>query len=85
VRQSRAPWWAIAGVVCPKSVRKTHCFCAAGRLAGEILDALAERIQPGTTTAEIDKVVEEMTYSRGAKSAGMSQALVSGKSSSRGR
>jgi methionyl aminopeptidase len=42
---------------------------AAGRLAGEILDALAERIRPGTTTAEIDRVVEEMTYARGAKSA----------------
>jgi methionyl aminopeptidase len=42
---------------------------AAGRLAGEILDSLTDRIQPGTTTAEIDRIVDEMTRARGATSA----------------
>jgi methionyl aminopeptidase len=42
---------------------------AAGRLAGEILDAVAERIRPGLTTLEIDRLVDELTRARGATSA----------------
>jgi methionyl aminopeptidase len=42
---------------------------AAGRLASEILDRVAEQIQPGTSTGEIDRLVAEMTRSRGATSA----------------
>jgi methionyl aminopeptidase len=42
---------------------------AAGRLASEILDRVAEQIQPGTSTGEIDRLVAEMTRSRGGTSA----------------
>jgi methionyl aminopeptidase len=42
---------------------------AAGRLAAEILDAVAEIVRPGVTTLEIDRLVDEMTRARGAKSA----------------
>jgi methionyl aminopeptidase len=42
---------------------------AAGRLAGEILDAVAALIRPGLATAEIDALVDELTRARGATSA----------------
>jgi methionyl aminopeptidase len=42
---------------------------AAGRLAGEILDAVAALIRPGVTTAEIDALVDGLTRARGATSA----------------
>ena len=42
---------------------------AAGRLAGEILDVVAEQIGVGVTTGEIDRLVDEMTRARGAVSA----------------
>jgi methionyl aminopeptidase len=42
---------------------------AAGRLAAEILDLIAEQIQPGASTGEIDQVVADVTHSRGATSA----------------
>jgi methionyl aminopeptidase len=38
----------------------------AGRLAAEILDALAPMVQPGVTTAKIDDVVRQMTLDGGA-------------------
>ena len=38
----------------------------AGRLAAEILDELADRVQPGVTTEELDTVVREMTLDGGA-------------------
>jgi methionyl aminopeptidase len=38
----------------------------AGRLAAEILDALAPRVRPGVSTEEIDRVVREMTLDGGA-------------------
>jgi len=38
----------------------------AGRLAAEILDAIAPMVQPGVTTAAIDDVVREMTLDGGA-------------------
>jgi len=38
----------------------------AGRLAAEILDALAPIVQPGVSTAEIDDVVRQMTLDGGA-------------------
>ena len=37
----------------------------AGRLAAEILDALARMVQPGVTTEELDRVVREMTLDGG--------------------
>ena len=39
---------------------------AAGRLAAEILDALAPLVQPGVTTAVLDDVVRQMTLAGGA-------------------
>lgn len=38
----------------------------AGRLAAEILDAMAPLVQPGVTTEELDRVVREMTLDGGA-------------------
>ena len=38
----------------------------AGRLAAEILDEMADRVQPGVTTEELDRVVREMTLDGGA-------------------
>ena len=38
----------------------------AGRLAAEILDALAPMVEPGVTTAELDAVVRQMTLDGGA-------------------
>jgi methionyl aminopeptidase len=42
---------------------------AVGRLAVEILDRVAEQIQPGTSTGDIDRLVADLTRSRGATSA----------------
>jgi methionyl aminopeptidase len=42
---------------------------AAGRLASEILDRVAAEIRPGLCTGEIERLVIEMTLSRGATSA----------------
>jgi len=42
---------------------------AAGRLAGEILDAIGREIRVGMSTGEIDRMVDEMTSARGAISA----------------
>jgi methionyl aminopeptidase len=42
---------------------------AAGRLASELLDVVAREIRPGLTTGAIDRIVEEVTRSRGATSA----------------
>jgi methionyl aminopeptidase len=39
---------------------------AAGRLAGEILDALVPHVVPGVTTQEIDDIVRRMTLEAGA-------------------
>jgi len=41
----------------------------AGRLAAEILDALAPRVQPGVETQELDRIVREMTLDAGAQCA----------------
>ena len=38
----------------------------AGRLAAQILDAMVDVVQPGVTTAEIDRKVREMTLDAGA-------------------
>tara|TARA_E500000305_G_scaffold70917_1_gene56761 strand:- start:30 stop:854 length:825 start_codon:yes stop_codon:yes gene_type:complete len=38
----------------------------AGRLAAEILDALADKVEPGVTTGELDDLVREMTLDGGA-------------------
>lgn len=43
----------------------------AGRLAAEILDALAPLVQPGVTTAALDDVVRQMTLDAGAVPATM--------------
>jgi methionyl aminopeptidase len=42
---------------------------AAGRLAAELLDRVAEMIRPGVTTLEIDQLVDERTRGSGARSA----------------
>jgi len=42
---------------------------AAGRLAAELLDRVAEMIHPGVTTLEIDQRVDGLTRARGARSA----------------
>lgn len=42
---------------------------AAGALASQILDAMAEHVFPGQTTAAIDKVITDMVDAAGAKSA----------------
>lgn len=42
---------------------------AAGRFAAELLDRAEEMIRPGITTAEIDRLVDELTRARGARSA----------------
>jgi methionyl aminopeptidase len=42
---------------------------AAGRLAAQILDEIAEHVFPGQTTAEIDRIIEEKVNAAGATSA----------------
>jgi methionyl aminopeptidase len=42
---------------------------AAGRLAAEVLDAVAASVRPGVTTLELDRLVDELTRARGATSA----------------
>lgn len=42
---------------------------AAGRLAAEILDRIADHVEPGVTTAELDKQIEIWVEEAGAKSA----------------
>jgi methionyl aminopeptidase len=42
---------------------------AVGRLAGQLLDEVEREIRPGITTADIDRLVDESTRSRGAASA----------------
>ncbi len=42
---------------------------AAGKLAGEILDQVAEQIQTGMSTADVDRLVDEVTQAGGAISA----------------
>ncbi|MGZ9809553.1 type I methionyl aminopeptidase [Pseudoroseicyclus sp. H15] len=44
-------------------------MAAAGRLTAEILDRIAERIEPGVTTEEIDAEIERMVVEAGATSA----------------
>ena len=42
---------------------------AAGRLAAEILDAMAPLVFPGQTTGEIDRIITQMVEDAGATSA----------------
>ncbi len=42
---------------------------AAGRVAAEILDEIAEHVFPGQSTAEIDRIIEEKVIAKGTKSA----------------
>lgn len=42
---------------------------AAGKLAAQILDEIAEHVFPGQTTGEIDRIIEEKVNAAGAKSA----------------
>lgn len=44
-----------------------ECMRRAGRIVGETLAKLEEVIKPGITTAEIDKLAEELIMSKGAK------------------
>ena len=42
---------------------------AAGKLAAQILDEIAEHVVPGVTTAALDKIIEDKVNAAGAKSA----------------
>ncbi|MBA85646.1 MAG: type I methionyl aminopeptidase [Rhodobacteraceae bacterium] len=42
---------------------------AAGRIAAEILDEIAEHVYPGQTTGQIDKIIEDKVIEKGSKSA----------------
>ena len=55
-----------ANGVLPHEVEKMR---AAGRLAGELLDAVAREIRAGMSTQDLDRMVDEMTRARGAISA----------------
>ena len=50
----------------PAEIEKMRAVC---RLTVEILDRVAELIQPGTSTADIDRLVAEVTDAHGATSA----------------
>ncbi|MDP5347640.1 MAG: M24 family metallopeptidase, partial [Paracoccaceae bacterium] len=41
----------------------------AGQVAAAILDEIAEFVQPGITTAELDRIIEDKVEATGAKSA----------------
>jgi methionyl aminopeptidase len=41
----------------------------AGQVAAEILDAIAEHVQPGVTTGELDQIIEDKVTQAGARSA----------------
>jgi len=53
----------------PLSAGEQDAMRAAGKLASEILDVVAQEIRPGMSTGEIDRVVDALTRSRGATSA----------------
>ncbi len=55
-----------AGRLQPHDIERMR---AAGRLAAELLDAVAAQIGPGMSTQDIDRLVDEMTRARGAVSA----------------
>jgi methionyl aminopeptidase len=57
------------GVSRVTSPEQASSMRAAGRLAAELLDRIAEMIRPGVTTLEIDQRVDELTHARGARSA----------------
>ena len=50
----------------PEDIEKMR---AAGRLAAELLDAVAQQIRPGLSTGAIDRLVDEITRAHGARSA----------------
>jgi methionyl aminopeptidase len=52
-------------IVC-RSAAELERMRAAGRLVGEVLTALAPRVVPGVTTAELDEVAEKMITDAGA-------------------
>jgi methionyl aminopeptidase len=47
---------------------------AAGRFASELLDRVAEIVRPGVSTLDIDRLVDEWTRARGARSAPLGYA-----------
>lgn len=49
-----------------KSEREVEIMREAGRIVGEVLDLLGDRIEPGVTTAELDRLAEEHIRERGA-------------------
>jgi methionyl aminopeptidase len=50
----------------PDEIEKAR---ASNRIVAEVLDKLREKIQPGVTTKELDKIAEELTVKRGARPA----------------
>jgi methionyl aminopeptidase len=52
-------------IVC-RSAAELDKMRAAGRLVGEVLTALAARVAPGVTTAELDEIAEQLIVDAGA-------------------
>ena len=48
-----------------KSAHEIDCIAAAGRVVAETIAHVGEHIQPGVTTAELDRIGEEFIRSRG--------------------
>jgi methionyl aminopeptidase len=67
-RERRGEGHASRGAPLLAPVEAEH-MRAAGRLAAEILDRVAEMVRPGVSTADIDRVVAEVTRAGGAVSA----------------
>ena len=57
------------GVSRVTSPEQVEAMRAAGRFAAELLDRVGERVRPGVSTLEIDRLVAELTAARGARSA----------------
>ena len=52
-----------------KTDREIEIMREAGRIVAEVLDLMEQKIKPGITTAELDRIAEEFIRSRGAEPA----------------
>jgi len=52
-----------------KTDREIEIMREAGRIVAEVLDLMEQKIEPGITTAELDRIAEEFIRSRGAEPA----------------
>src|SRR3954447_26525891 len=48
-----------------KSAAQIEKMAVAGRLVSDVLDAMGRELRPGITTAELDKIAEDMIRGRG--------------------